>query len=341
MTEEHGKSEISSQFQLEILRQGPAVRKAYMASTVSHLCSNGFKRINILELGAWAGASTITWAQALRKSGVTGQVHCVDIWSPYFDLEANDSSLYAAMNEVAETGEIFRIFESNLRAAGVSDIVGWTRGTTKDVLPTIADQSYDIVFVDASHIYKEVLFDIREAKRIVADGGIICGDDLELFIDQVDVDAMNGFIERGIDFKLDPGTKTPYHPGVTRAIAETFDKVSMLEGFWAIQRHGEGWALVDLSTFDGEIPDHLKREQTEEIASVVTAECGYNIVRAQGQFIGCRQSLGPVDFTIPLSSLALRYSQDDFIMGRHYNDVLIAIYKNEISRLEIELAQTK
>ena len=75
------------QFSSEVMRQGPAIRKAHMTSLVRYLKEkHGLRTVNVLEIGSWAGASTITWARAIKDHDLSGSVHCVDIWEPYFDL---------------------------------------------------------------------------------------------------------------------------------------------------------------------------------------------------------------------------------------------------------------
>ena len=45
---------------------------------------------------------------------------------------------------------------------------------------------YDVVFIDADHTYGPVRKDITESLRLIKDGGIICGDDLNLQFHEVD-----------------------------------------------------------------------------------------------------------------------------------------------------------
>src|SRR6266478_2286873 len=175
------------QFSSEVMRQGPAIRKAHMTSMVRYLKEKqGVRLVNVLEIGSWAGASTITWAKAIKDLGLMGSVHCVDIWEPYFDLKANSAEIYQKMNKAADHGVIFQEFRRNISAAGVEDIVNVTKGNSREVLPGLAQETYQIIFIDGSHLYDDILHDIVQAKRLVVDGGIVCGDDLELTADLVD-----------------------------------------------------------------------------------------------------------------------------------------------------------
>ena len=93
---------------------------------------------------------------------------------------------------------------------------------------------YDIIFIDADHTYNAVSKDIRNSISMIEDGGIICGDDLNLQLNEVDKKIAN--INKNKDFIQDPNTKKNYHPGVTIAVDEFFGKVNSWGGFWAIQK---------------------------------------------------------------------------------------------------------
>ena len=227
------------QFSSELMRQGPAIRKAHMTSLVRYLKEkHGLKRVNILEIGSWAGASTITWARAIKDLGLSGSLHCVDIWEPYFDLKVNPAEIYEQMNSAAEQDAIFQAFRNNISAAGVEDMVTFTRGNSRDVLPKIDADSYQIIFIDASHLYADVYNDVVQAKRLVADGGILCGDDFELPAAMVDQAVHTQALSDNVDFIKDPSTGTCYHPGVSQAVADTLGDVSVWDGLWAVRRGG-------------------------------------------------------------------------------------------------------
>ncbi|MBK9218228.1 MAG: class I SAM-dependent methyltransferase [Uliginosibacterium sp.] len=47
-------------------------------------------------------------------------------------------------------------------------------------LPKFSPRQFDFIYVDGSHYYKEAQEDISLCKELLKDGGIMCGDDLEL-----------------------------------------------------------------------------------------------------------------------------------------------------------------
>ena len=167
--------------------QGNPIRHAHMWGLVQRLAEeNDGDPIEILEVGSWAGGSTMTWGLALAAARVRGRITCIDPWQPYFDTEIETGSIYHEMNEAAESDLIYRLFLHNIRAAGLADVVIPIRGRSANVLPTLPDAGFSIVFLDGSHQYEHVLGDIRSSIRLVRDGGILCGDDLEMTTAEVD-----------------------------------------------------------------------------------------------------------------------------------------------------------
>ena len=326
-------------FDSEVNRQGPAIRKAYMSALVQFLInSSKFSQINVLEVGSWAGASTIAWAHALKKASINGSVHCVDLWKPYFDLDVNEASIYKLMNALAETGEIFEEFQRNISRACIQDMVSYTIGNSKEVLPQIESDHYQIVFIDASHKYEDVLFDIKEAKRIVTDGGVLCGDDFELAASAADPVAHNSALIKGVDYLVDPKTLTHYHPGVSEAISEMFEYVSSKDGFWAVRRHGDSWEHINLTSFKLIVPEHLKKTAPPEI---IFSEFGFNIVEYRNLYFVCHMSIGNIDFIEnTIDKLQRIYPSDLFVIEESLWDARHRIHLLEISRLNKLLNQS-
>ena len=161
--------------------------------------------VKILELGSLFGASTIVLAKIAKKYG--GEVTCIDMF--------------------------FRTsFYINLSGRDLLPQVKCIRGTTQSILPTLRDNSFDVIFVDAGHTYKEVIFDLYHANRVLKPNGLLIGDDLNSNIDWViDPEGHNfmgysqEFFEKnknkyGIELHGVPGT---VYCGVFKALAEFCD----------------------------------------------------------------------------------------------------------------------
>jgi predicted O-methyltransferase YrrM len=273
--------------------QGLPGRHAFMTALIGTLASSRTS-VDILEVGSWAGGSAITWAKALERFGVQGRVHCVDHWRPDFDAAANTAPVYREMS-AASCGGISALFRHNVRAAGVSARIVALEGDVRAVLPALAPRGFDVVFVDASHLYGDVRADLQDALRLVADDGVICGDDLELQIGDAALDARPA-AERTADFVEDPLSGIGYHPGVTAAVAEIFGRVSTWFGFWAIRRVGEEWRPPDIGHLSPSAPPHLEAALSEQPVHVnVRFFEGYAIFDGDEGAFALRDGLMPDD----------------------------------------------
>ena len=220
----------------------------------------------VLEIGSWAGGSTVTFAEVIKKyNGGRGKVIAVDAWRNFHGSEHIEKKSHRVMEQALSQGKIFDLFWHNVVSAGYENIVIPCRGWSRDVLPFVRDESADMVFIDGSHFYSDVLNDLKESSRIVKDGGILCGDDLELQLHEVDLAYARA--HRDNDSLKDPNTKIQFHPGVALAVGEFFSAkggqaapVSAWKGFWAMRKVGGGWQKIEYSELDAgaiKIPEHL------------------------------------------------------------------------------------
>lgn len=117
---------------------------------------------------------------------------------------------------------------------------------------------FDIVFIDGNHEYEYVKTDLKCAKELLRDNGIMCGDDLELQYDEIENDQPE--MHKNTDVVFDNKNLTNYHPGVTLAVYEFFKtRISSKEGFWFARKNGNNWDNIKLSDRDSfEIPKHLR-----------------------------------------------------------------------------------
>jgi predicted O-methyltransferase YrrM len=217
-------------------------------------------QLKILELGSWAGGSAITWATALQAYARPGsKLVCVDPWQPYHDLQTDVGWIYSLMNRGLKRGKIFELFLHNVESAGVGDDVLIMKGKSVDIIPSLRENQFDIVFVDGAHDYESVSRDLALCGPLVKEGGLLCGDDLELQLTQVDEQFARENAHR--DFVQDPRTGDLFHPGVAVAVHDHFgDRIGVRLGFWATQKQGQQWMKVDLDPMgkDLHVPKHLR-----------------------------------------------------------------------------------
>jgi SAM-dependent methyltransferase len=278
--------------------QGDPKRHARMQQLVASICAGGDGApLRIVEIGSWAGASAITWADALKRfNRGRGIVLCIDPWEDYFDPSAvaggGDRRQYDRMASALTEGRIFPLFRHNVRATGHDDIILPVRAPSETVLPLLSEGSVDLVYVDGSHAYHRVALDLALGSRVLRRGGILCGDDLELQVEQVGRERVRGQIQ--FDYAKDEETGALYHPGVTLAVGEAFGTLSAPDGFWAIRKGPEGWVRIAWDTLaGGAVPAHLRGQGWVELLE--SDFLGFNLLAYDGGWYGVATVLGSVD----------------------------------------------
>lgn len=266
--------------------QSPPVRYAILAR-VARQVLRGRVTSDILEIGSWAGASALTFGSVLRELGKeNGRILCVDRWEPYFE-ETDRSFHYTAMTNAMASGQIEQLFRHNVRVGGLDKMVEVRKVDSRIALSELDSETFDVVYLDGSHKNDDVMHDIEQAKRLIRQGGIICGDDLELARSEVDPAAHRSALESNADFVFDPLSGHWYHPGVTEAVAESFSNVWRWYGLWGVEREGDGWKspTFDQDDFEPEkleIPDHLQHAVEIPYGTIH----GYEIFQLGRGFVG-------------------------------------------------------
>lgn len=233
------------------------VRHVFMMGIVWYLTKEKSRdNIQILEIGSWLGASALSWAQGLKlHNQAKGTITCVDAWKPFFNRETHKDEVYTTMELALGTETAYQLFSHNVSTLPPSIRCQHLRGNSQDILPLLRENTFDIIFIDADHAYTPVLRDIKNSLSLVRDGGIICGDDLNLQLHQVDKENTKKHAED--DFIKDDKAGRNYHPGVTLAVAETFGEVSVWGGFWAMQKQGKKWVTISLKNMPVHLPEHF------------------------------------------------------------------------------------
>ena len=203
--------------------------------------------LNILEVGSMTGESAIVWHRALQEhNGGRGRITCVDPWMAYEGTAGIGQQLDNDQNRRLASGEAFAAFQENVERAGAAASIDIRRGYSDDILPMLASGSFDIVYIDGDHSYMQVRKDLENAGTLVRDGGLLCGDDLEVLFSECNQALCLKWAELGAEYVRDPATGLGYHPGVTLAVFRYFGDVSRWGLTWAMQRHGKEWTRVVL-----------------------------------------------------------------------------------------------
>ncbi len=235
-------------------------RQVFMAAAVD-LVGAPAASVNILEIGSFAGSSLITWSNAAEKLLVGDcQIVCIDPWGEFRADLYNEK-----MTKSMKDQNIYQIFCHNASLCPDNVQVTPIRGTSREILPTLDDNKFDLIYIDGSHHYADVLDDLVKCDRLLKKGGIVCGDDLELQLAQCD----RAFVEKHkkSDLVKDTKSKKDFHPGVTLAVGEYFGEVSSFSGFWAMRRGSDGYKKVSFVDATGVRPPHWPQNFQDQITA--------------------------------------------------------------------------
>ncbi len=233
------------------------VRHVFMIATIWYLTKERKNEdMQILEIGSWVGASALSWAQGLKiHNNAKGTITCIDAWKPFFNRETHNNDIYITMEQALASETAYQLFSHNISTLPSTIICQHLRGKSDNVLPLLRENTFDVVFIDGDHAYTPVMKDIKNSLALVKDGGIICGDDLNLQLSQVDKE--NTVKNAEADFVKDIKSNRNYHPGVTLAVAEIFGEVSAWGGFWAMQKRRGQWHTIALKDMPIHYPEHF------------------------------------------------------------------------------------
>jgi predicted O-methyltransferase YrrM len=116
--------------------------------------------MRILEIGSWCGCSSAILGRVAREHA--GLLVCVDWWRGRTGERA-----FWLEHLMAP----YRQFRKRIVAEGLEDTVVSMRGRAQDVLPLLAQASFDLIFIDADHRYDGVSHDIEQARRLIKTWG--------------------------------------------------------------------------------------------------------------------------------------------------------------------------
>lgn len=134
----------------------------------------------IIEVGSWKGASAINMAQICKEHDLSPQIFCVDTWLGALEFWTNLADT-EERNLYFKNGypQVYYQFLSNVIYTDTQDII-----TPLPLPSNIAHKvlnfhniKADLIYIDASHEYEDVLLDIRNYSQLLNANSIIFGDD--------------------------------------------------------------------------------------------------------------------------------------------------------------------
>lgn len=252
--------------------QTPLIEESLVLTAIVSSVARDDRPISVLEVGSWVGFSALTWAHAIAAfSKGAGSVTCVDTWEPYFtqgELHSGQN-VYRRMDALARSGLAFDLFRHNATCGPQGVAIKALRGESARILPDLPRAGFDIVYLDGSHYYEAVRNDLMQGTRLVAEGGILCGDDLELQIGEIEESVVRSNLHA--DCVKDPQAGW-YHPGVTLAVHEALGFVSGHGRTWFMQKVGDTFRPVDLSGERMMLPPHWPEKWQEKAATLLRPE---------------------------------------------------------------------
>ena len=144
-----------------------------------------------VEVGSWKGASAIHMAHMLRvKGNHTGKVVCVDTFlgSLEFWTKRDDQERYGSLMLKHGYPQVFYQFLANVLHSQVEDVIipfpvpsslaaNWFKLANEATPGFVAD----LIYLDASHEYRDVIADIQMWWDNLRSGGVMFGDDYLAF----------------------------------------------------------------------------------------------------------------------------------------------------------------
>lgn len=125
---------------------------------------------HFVEVGAWKGKSTAYLAVEIANSGKQIRFDVVDTWK-------GSNEIYHQNDPYVQSDTLYQLFLDNMKPA--EGFYNPVRGFSTEVATQYADNTLDMVMLDASHDYENVKADIAAWLPKVKSGGVLAGDDYQ------------------------------------------------------------------------------------------------------------------------------------------------------------------
>lgn len=139
--------------------------------------------IKYAEIGAFYGANIVSVAETYGAHPDSTLV-AIDPWVDYDDYPEYKG----------EQPKTYETFVRNMEACGLTDKVTVKRGYSHEVLPTLEDNSFDIIYIDGNHEPEYVLEDAVLSFRKLKVGGLLIFDDYGWGGPDMTMRGIDGFI---------------------------------------------------------------------------------------------------------------------------------------------------
>ena len=191
--------------------------------------------IKILEIGVYCGQTTLNISKELKKNKKNFEITCLDIWDEFENTANTNSFTHNKLVEVLKNSSVYNLFLHNLKVNNISDKCRIIKKKSNDYLATI-NKKFDLIIIDGSHLYEEVISDLENSKKIIENKGFIIGDDYEIKYQDLSNIDLKEICQKRLDVFYDKHTKIRFHPGVTLAVFNTFGNLNVINGLFCVQK---------------------------------------------------------------------------------------------------------
>lgn len=171
----YGDHDIYADFQpLEIDLQGWA-----SDSPVFDFVIQNFKPARIIEVGSWKGRSAINMAKICKKMGLDSEILCIDTWLGSVEHWTHEDENLPISKFRNGRPIIYDQFLSNVIHSEMTNFI--TPFPIDSINGALTLQKLgikaDLIYIDAGHEYDSVKADLLYYSKLVAEGGLLLGDD--------------------------------------------------------------------------------------------------------------------------------------------------------------------
>ena len=202
--------------------------------------------VRVLEIGVYCGQTTLNISKELKKNNKDFQITCLDIWDEFENTTATNSFTHNKLVEVLKNSSVYNLFIHNLKANSILNKCKIIKKKSNDYLRE-SNEKYDLIIVDGSHLYNEVMEDLGNSKRIVNDKGFIIGDDYEVKYSKLTNINIAELCKKRLDVFYDKHTKIRFHPGVTLAVYNSIGDLDEINGLFCVQKSNNRYTDFSVS----------------------------------------------------------------------------------------------
>lgn len=133
----------------------------------------------IVEVGSWKGGSAIFMADEARRIGLSTTILCIDTWLGSPGIYLRRDHTYESLNLRNGYPQLYFQFLANVLHTGHQDTIVPLPQTSDNAIDILRNLGLapEFIYIDAAHEYEPVKKDIANYFPILAEGGVMVGDD--------------------------------------------------------------------------------------------------------------------------------------------------------------------